>query len=219
MPTFKELSNYIVNEGATPNERGAVDLYMMHIESQIKTLQDKVYYLEKNSILLAKKMVITSENQAAAFTWSNIPNTGSTLLIITEIATDDTDDDATAAYMRFNGDTGANYDFQSMSGFGANAVCSWNTAQTGVGFMGISAQNAPASSASGGFCWIPHYNQSNLWKTYDCYYFRAYDDPTGSCSLVCGNWRSTAKINSITIYDINTENFAIGSVFSLYVYP
>lgn len=124
--------------------------------------------------------------------------------------------------IRFNNDTGANYDNQTLQGSAAVASATEAFAQT-VSFIAY----APANGAAGGANLfnavtvdIPHYANTANNKDYSAQYSFKSGTTTTLLNLGCvaGFWRSSAAINRITIYP-TTDNLKSGSRVVLYGLP
>jgi hypothetical protein len=119
--------------------------------------------------------------------------------------------------LRFNSDTGANYDWNDLYAGGASVVSTQNFAQTS-----IVAFKHPGSSASanlfGSFrIWIPGYAYASANKLVHANW--AHKDSTVSAHLAVGKtkgaWRSNSAITSVTLQPI-TNQFDTGTRVSLY---
>jgi len=120
--------------------------------------------------------------------------------------------------LRFNGDTGANYDYQILAAFAASAGNSESFAQTGIVVGDFTAANASTSTqAALSESLIPVYAGTTFDKNIVSHNGVKYGTSTTNMQAeVCvGFWRSTAAINSITLY-VGSGNIKAGSVFSLY---
>lgn len=152
---------------------------------------------------------------AASVTFSSIPGTYEDLRIVLmgrgEVATTNVQ-----VLMRFNGDTGANYDWQKMfaaaaveDGFGA-------VAQTGIDVAQLSAGTAPANAASQTIIDVLSYARTVFQKCVLGHY--GIKEVTTNANYVmatAGWWRNTAAITSITLIPASGD-FAEGTVASLF---
>lgn len=113
--------------------------------------------------------------------------------------------------LRFNADTGANYDTQKTWGQGAGTGASETFGAT---LMGIG--EIWATSASGEII-IPNYALTTLNKNAIGTFFAKYGTATGNMrnGIYAGSWRNSAAITQI---DLTTDSgdFQIGTSFTLY---
>ena len=111
-------------------------------------------------------------------------------------------------WARFNGDVGANYNFQTLQGDNALPSATVTTGAT-LGDFGIITE-ALQSNYSGGIVLIPHaFNATN---------HKSYIGLSGaaerSVKTVTGRWADTSAIDEITLGP-NSDEFATGSTFLL----
>ena len=166
---------------------------------------------------LIEKKLLTSP--AASFNFINIPNTFSHLQLILHARTDriSTID---YLYLTFNGDSGNNYDYRTIStDEGANTVSSSSTqAQASLLYGVVTGSNAPSGIAGSVDALIPNYSGTTFRKNIISKYFleEAQSTPNDDLflKLFGGHWRNTAAINQITITPVG--NFIVGSIASLY---
>jgi hypothetical protein len=154
---------------------------------------------------------------AASITISSIP-AGYAHLELEVYARGDTASTSTSVQLRFNSDTGSNYDRQAMNASGTSPAASETLAGTSAQIGNISAASAPADAFGAVTAKIFHYagtadhkvglSQSTM-KT-----------STSSSGLQIAHfgfhWRSTSAITSITLLP-GAGNFDVGSRFTLYV--
>lgn len=154
---------------------------------------------------------------AATVTFSAIPATYENLVLVGMGATTDAAL-AETAYVRFNGDTAANYDWQQLYANGATVTGSATVADTKLTVMSLPGATAPAGEAGNMRVTIPSYARTTFYKTYLSDSFYAYGTAnTDLFRLVyAGVWHSAAAITSVTVFEGGAGNFATGSVFSLY---
>lgn len=117
---------------------------------------------------------------------------------------------ANDAFMRFNSDTGANYSRHSLYGNGSNGSAYSGPNETVIGFTYTASNTNPGSS----ICDILDYTNTSRYKTVR---ILNGDDQNGSgiIMLASGNWRNTAAITSITIFE-DSGVFGQHSSFALY---
>jgi hypothetical protein len=114
--------------------------------------------------------------------------------------------------VRFNSDTGSNYSSTFLSGNGTSAVSARESSQTRM-MVDYSGVSTTANTAGIGLLNIMNYSNATTYKTV---INRANRAGAGTDAVV-GLWRSTAAITSVTLLFINgTDNFGVGSIFTLY---
>jgi hypothetical protein len=112
--------------------------------------------------------------------------------------------------LRFNGDTGNNYDFMYLVGTRSNAVASISS---GLPYIQADLDGTIIAQPSFYLLDIFSYLGSNK-KT--CLISSNEDkDSTGRVSVIGSLWNSTSAITSITIYS-DTSTFATGTIATLY---
>lgn len=153
----------------------------------------------------------TLGSAAATYTFSSIPSTYTDLVIVIQV-TDATASNRTDVQMRYNGDTGNNYSVTVMgapTGGSTNSQRSSNISATTIGMQ----TNEIATIITQ----IQNYSNTTTYKTnlsrtnVVTVSGGAADYPVGA---FVGLWRSTAAINSVTIF--SGQNFTAGSTFTLY---
>ena len=120
--------------------------------------------------------------------------------------------------MRFNGDTGANYDREAVAGVGASPASAPSVGQTSIVSIGsLPGSGAAAGRVASGMIVVPAYRRTTFDKTG----FGLLDDirATGGGNEVVqftgGIWLNTAAVTSLTLL-ASTGNLLTGSMFSLY---
>lgn len=119
--------------------------------------------------------------------------------------------------MRFNNDSGANYDWQGVYSFGT-AMASEEILGGSAGRLGfVTAANAPANVSSGFAIDIFNYAATTFNKSYGSLGTNKRGTSTQEMltQYVAGAWRSSAAINRVTILAAS-GNLAIGSMATLY---
>lgn len=149
---------------------------------------------------------------AATIDFTSIPATYEDLVIVLQ-GRGTTAAVSTNMLMRFNNDSGANYDFSRWNRFGNNS----NVAQTSAEIGSLMAATAPAGNSSQATIEINNYARTTLRKT--AFTLQGGDESTlaaGQYSHISNMlWRSTAAINRVTIL-LAAGNFDIGTVATLY---
>lgn len=110
--------------------------------------------------------------------------------------------------IRFNGDSGTNYSSNLLFGTGGNAAAS-AAKNSSINRMRIGRQNNNAAYPN--IIHINNYAGSSAYKT-----AISRAQHSGLIFIYTGQWRNTAPITSITIFDENNVNFVAGSTFRLY---
>jgi len=164
---------------------------------------------------------VTCSGDQASVNFSVLPTTGFRDLELHVWGRSSTDGSADYVAIQFNGDTGANYDWQR-----------WGTAG-GTGFnggaAGVSAANittcpgatAPGNAAGGGVAQIGDYQGTTFWKTGVC----NGGGNGGSGGFGQGawfDWQNTEAITSILVFPAGLSGSAYwvnGTVISLYARP
>jgi hypothetical protein len=109
---------------------------------------------------------------------------------------------------QFNGDTAGNYSYTNVGGNGSTASSGRLANSTYIAtYALVGTSTSPATIAIN----ILNYSNTTTFKTS---LVRTSDAPS-EVQAYAGLWRNTAAINSIRIFP-NTDNFAVGSTFSLY---
>lgn len=119
--------------------------------------------------------------------------------------------------IRFNGDTGNNYDTQILNSFGSTTASGEGVPLAFFGGIGISASSATAGACGVGTISIYDYRGTTFFKSITANALRK--DSTASAGniaqVMAGAWRNTAAVTSITLL-LQSGNFDAGSKFSLY---
>lgn len=156
---------------------------------------------------------------AASITFSSIPQTWAHLRAVGYIR----GDSATVSQdglVRFNGDSGSNYDRQYMSAAGAAVGAGENFGITSGLVIIHPSASAPANLFSGFVLDIPHYTSTAGNKT-------AFTEASHKIGTASGNlntalymmaWRNNAAITQVAFLP-GTGNFVAGSRISLYGMP
>jgi hypothetical protein len=175
--------------------------------------------------LVNEDMVVKLDSNAlgsdqASITFSNIPQTHRNLLLIYDNGRSTQAITMVGYSMRFNGDSGANYDNQTIGGVGgaAGGQTVEAFAQTGHAFGML----IPGSSAGSAFCGQGHlrileYSSTSKHKIVHDRCGGSYQNTTGGhyTRITTSRWRSTAAITSITVL-ASANNITSGTRFTLY---
>lgn len=166
-------------------------------------------------------MTLIAENllgsDQASISFGSIPSTYRHLLIVlygrlTESVGDQ------YVYLRFNSDSGSNYDFQHGVFVGSTTSIAANYAQTRIRVGDwTGATSSSANMAGGGLILIPMYAGSTFEKTLHAF-GGMVSSTSGANATVAGwtgHWRNAAAVTQID-FTPNANNFKTGSIFSLY---
>jgi hypothetical protein len=111
--------------------------------------------------------------------------------------------------IQFNSDTGSNYSFHNLEGYGGGVGAAAYTSQTKIWFWMNTGANSAANVFGAQVIDILEYKNTNIYKT-----VRSLggtdENGIGAINFGSGNWRSTSAITSITLAP------ALGSLFSQY---
>ena len=155
---------------------------------------------------------------AANFDVTGIPATKNHI-VFALFARGDTAATNTGVNMRFNGDSGANYDWDEQRANTSAVATSGNVAQTSVQVGQVAASTAPANCAGLVRAEIMFYTNGTYFKNGVSQVY--YRDGTGATNQnvreVGYQWRSTATINQITLIPA-AGNFDAGSKLMVYLY-
>jgi len=144
----------------------------------------------------------TLASTAATYTFSSIPATYTDLVMVATLSSSGT----TYSGIRFNGDTASNYSLTDIYGTGTGAVSSRQANITGGG---------SGDTSGTGTVLIYQINNYSNTTTYKTTISRNGSPSTNAVASAC-LWRSTAAINSVTIYTGTADSWAVGSTFTLY---
>lgn len=155
----------------------------------------------------------------ASVTFSSIPSSWAHLLVVGYCRTDNAVVAQDCA-VRFNSDTGANYDRQYHSG----AAAATGAGET-FGATSAAGWNCPGASAGanlfGAFdLWVPYYANSANNKTFCSEWNYKHGTSSGNLGVgvSAGFWRSNSAITSLTLLP-QAGSFVSGCRFSLWGYP
>lgn len=163
--------------------------------------------------------ISTLVGTAASITFSSIPTTFNSLHLTGYFRSDNAATSATM-FLRFNGDTGSNYDYQVVQGNAAVASASEGLAQTQIGIGHSVGNTGGANLFSGISTAIQGYASSANNKALTSK--SSYKGGTSSGSLTVtiwsGFWRSNAPVTSLTVFP-SAGNLVSGSRLVLYGVP
>lgn len=116
---------------------------------------------------------------------------------------------------QFNGDTGANYKVQRLSGSGTTASAGFDGASANVHFGSIAESGAAAGENGFFVAFIPHYTSKSLFKSV-VQLEGIFTTPTGKGAAVwASQWQNANALTSIRFF-AGAGNIAAGSLISVY---
>jgi hypothetical protein len=146
----------------------------------------------------------TTTSSTTSYTFSSIPSTYTDLVVVCNLKATSAN---SSLVLRFNGDSGSNYSYTQIWGDGSSAQSQRLSNQT-IGYL--SYNGFPTATFGTTIINCQNYSNTTTYKTYlDRGGFAA-----ASTDAAVGLWRSTAAINSITLFAGNF--FDTGCTFSLY---
>jgi len=187
---------------------------------EVGQLKREVANLRKPEVPLGLSLIEPQilSGSAASVTFSAIPQTFRHLHLICEARTD-LAAEADNVLLRFNADSGANYDRQRLTV--NNATLSGASARAGTSDqIGVcEAANSRASNFSPVQTRIYGYTRTDAEK-WTLSHSASFGDVSADADLQIqfrgGRWRSTAAITSIVLLPATGTNFVSGSRFQLY---
>ena len=144
----------------------------------------------------------TLGSTASTITFSSIPATFTDLVMVANLSASA----VTYSGIRFNGDTATNYSLTDIYGTGSGAISSRQSNITGGG---------SGDTSGTGTVLIYQINDYANTTTYKTTISRNGSPSTNVVASTC-LWRSTAAINSVTIYTGTANSWNAGSTFKLY---
>lgn len=173
-------------------------------------------YLQGNAASGFMRMIAdnTLSGNAANVDFTSLPQTFAHLFIILQ-ARGDTGATSTQLSLRFNNDSGANYDV----GAGIGGTVSGGATSGAIG--PVSASTAPANSFGAYVLWIPHYAQANTFKA--CQTLGFVPTAAGGVNLAAYSQQILWKITPVAINQITfipgAGNLVQYSRFTIYGLP
>lgn len=120
--------------------------------------------------------------------------------------------------MRFNGDSGSNYNYQQLAAVNAAITAGPGVGVTGIIVLPIAGSSASASVSGGGVVEVPSYAGTTWHKSVHAHGSVSGTDAAGTqeVDVFGGRWRSSSAINQITLTLNSGGNFEVGSRASVY---
>jgi hypothetical protein len=145
--------------------------------------------------------------------FSSIPATYRDLILVMEIDLTSTFDGFRTLSLRFNGDTGSNYNRVLMEGNGSSAISGSATNSTSLALAGNNSRTDDATNPTF-IIQLMDYSATDKHKTI----LSRKNQAARTTVAQASRWASTSAINEITV-DVtqpDPTNFAVGSTFYLY---
>lgn len=154
----------------------------------------------------------------ASFDLTSIPATFSNLMLISKL-TNDGAVTSTTGFLKFNGDGGPNYDFQSLQGNNVTSSATPTSAATAMRVSAETGSTATAGNVGYNVMIIPSYADIVANKGVLSFNIRQGTAGTASTYFAVswmGIWHSIAAINQLTLTPGSGTNFVINSSVQLY---
>jgi hypothetical protein len=170
-------------------------------------------WTQSGSTLISSQIL---SGAVATVTFSSIPGTFNHLKLVVKCRASDAAGNV-SVFMRMNGDSGANYDWQQLSGANATPSATANAAQTGM-FVGYCTATTAAASTAGILeINIPCYTDTLFFKNASSFAGLIASSTGNTVTTIFENqYRSTSAVTSVTFYTSSGSNFITGSLFYLY---
>lgn len=150
----------------------------------------------------------TTTSTTTSYTFSSIPSTYTDLVLVCNLKATPTDSSLVA---RFNGDGGSNYSVTQLYGTGSQALSQRLSNQTEV-YLNFAGFPSATSTYAPTVVNLMNYSNTTTNKSFICR--GGFASSGGEVDMSVGLWRSTAAINSITLYA--GAFFDTGCIFTLY---
>lgn len=191
----------------------------LELIKRVNDLQRQVDNLIKPEVPLGMSLISETvvSIAVASVTFSSIPQGFRHLVLFTRGRTDAAVE-IDSIVMRFNGDSGANYDFEQFYGNGATVVASAGRATSTMVVQFIEGASSRANLFAAGISFILGYSVSGVEKT-AINLGQAFGNLSADADLYAvfrsGLWRNTSVITSVALIP-GSGNFVSGSRFQLY---
>ncbi len=165
------------------------------------------------AVSVIARTVLGSDTASVDFT--SIPGTYENLMI-TYVARGTGSNTWSRVWLRFNGDSGSNYQY----GNGGRAGASWVGVDGASGQAQMTVGLLPDASATAGYpavgtVSVPGYARAVFNKAVSCVDASPASTSNHGALLTGGLWAATASVTRVTLYP-SSGNFLTGSVFTLY---
>jgi len=157
----------------------------------------------------------TGTGSSGTITFSSIPSTYQHLQVRFLVRSTSVSAGFENLLIRFNSDTGSNYDYHVLFGDGSSASASAGTSATSARARDVVARSGVASNIHGvGVINLNDYASTTKNKTISI--FHGVDaNGSGNATLQSGLWRNTNAVNSITLF-LPSDSWTTSSTFALY---
>jgi hypothetical protein len=149
-------------------------------------------------------------------TFSSIPSTYKHLQIHAHSCTGRTTNTTDGAYVRYNSDSGSNYQYSYVNASVASHNSGSQGSPTGYNYLFFHGTQQNNDGFSATILTILNYASTSVYKTGVWNGGSTNDGSYGEIGMGGGVWRSTSAINSITIYTETGSNYIAGTRFDLY---
>lgn len=177
------------------------------------------FYLNNGAYLSNAFIAETSlTSSIASVTFSNIPQGFRHLILITQMRSDQATENENLA-LRFNNDSSATYDLQSLIGNSATPSSGAARAGTSLLIGGGDGANARANSFAPSLSFIFGYSRSDIEKrtlSFTSFFGDLSADADMFAIFRAGGWRNKNVVTSIVLFPNIGPNFVSGSRFQLY---
>lgn len=166
-----------------------------------------------SNIGLTKISTTTLVSPQSLVSFTSIPATYTSLLVLFQCRTDQVTS-FSATSLRFNNDSGANYDYGEIAQSGTTLVTGQVAAANASVFAVCPGTGVGVGIPASGSLWVPNYAGTTFDKVFTAQnYFPNGTD--GRCYTINGIWKSTSAINRVDLIPSGT-NFLTGTFFALY---
>jgi hypothetical protein len=161
----------------------------------------------------------TLTGSVASVTFSGIPSYFRTLKLVCQLRSDRTAEND-AIGVRFNGDSGNNYDYIQMQARAAGMFVAISRATSSMRGGICEAANSRSNNFSPALFTIPAYSLTGREKWLCAFHSSAMGNVSADTDVfvehTSGRWRNTASITSVTIFPLLGTNWVSGNIFQLY---
>jgi hypothetical protein len=152
---------------------------------------------------------------ATTFTFSAIPSTYTDLLVKLSLRTDTAGSNDLITYT-LNGDSATNYSYTGLNSGGGTPASVRQSAANWIRLGWCNAATSTSNTFSNSELYLPSYLVSQNKPTGNSSVFENNNATDNYINANAGLYRSTTAISSITISNISSANFVVGSSFYLY---
>lgn len=168
--------------------------------------------MPQNYVLLE---TIELTQTTASVTFDNLPTSGySDLKIVVCARSNRSTEIRDELFVRFNGDSGANYTYKTLRGISTTADALSGSGVSAIFRNDMTASGATANTFSNQEIYIPSYRSSSA-KTVSIDSVMENNGANSTVHLSAGYWSGTSAITSITLLP-EVSTFTANSTFSLY---